>query len=622
MVIDQQQQQQQEKQAMTTKQQLQQARDYLTTLHADREESCSDLEEEAKVFRSSPCTDEQERRFRLIYQLVRYQIHIHTHNMYAILQEKLAAMARVQATVGNAEDDPDVKELTIALVNGRIVDATIRVIERAIEAMRELNGRNQTRGASSAPIKAVLSGWDKPKKKKGKRPAAVAARPVSSPAKKSPKRSRLPAAAVKEMRTWLDEHWDDPVPTHEEKAGFAQRHEITTKQVENWFINIRMREWRPAMRRALDHAEETGSYAEFSRLLQHTADGNVFKKFLEEREMGRSSALVPPPSLQRFIGAQGFAAFSGDRPRPRRAHAITAAVESCCIGEDLDCSASSVEHQGQRYYCINLDSPEVNRACVQCLSPTASGGLSHCSSCCGAPNMECDLEWSWGAVLATLSVSAVFATCSGILALAEKRRKRKGMSLARAWSIPHGMPVLRATVVDLSDAVRGRASIWSVDGLNSERTGDNDLLEHVGLLEEIPSDSIYGALVEQQDEDIPVAKLAEDNWVTAMAWRQQVAANSASPEGPTDVSDRWMSARAMARQSRRINSGSGDLAVTSASTAFRSSSTTVSPGAGGSGWERQGAVVVVGDASSERSEEEEGARTMLAPGRQSGRFSL
>lgn len=56
--------------------------------------------------------------------------------------------------------------------------------------------------------------------------------------------------------------------------------------------------------------------------------------------------------------------------------------------------------------------------------------------------MECDLEWSWGAVLATLSVSAVFATCSGVLALAEKRRKRKGMSLARAWSIPHGMPVV------------------------------------------------------------------------------------------------------------------------------------------------------------------------------------
>lgn len=45
-------------------------------------------------------------------------------------------------------------------------------------------------------------------------------------------------------------------------------------------------------------------------------------------------------------------------------------------------------------------------------------------------------------------------------------------------------------MVDLSDAVRGRASIWSVDGLNGERTSAEDLLEHVGLLEEIPSDSI------------------------------------------------------------------------------------------------------------------------------------
>lgn len=74
----------------------------------------------------------------------------------------------------------------------------VRVIERALEAMRELNGRNEARGASAAS--SVLSGWDKPKKKKEKRPAAVAARPQGSPTNKPPKRSRLPAAAVKEMR--------------------------------------------------------------------------------------------------------------------------------------------------------------------------------------------------------------------------------------------------------------------------------------------------------------------------------------------------------------------------------------------------------------------------------------
>ncbi|CAM9221779.1 unnamed protein product [Ectocarpus sp. 4 AP-2014] len=323
----------------TTTQQLQHARDYLATLHGDRAASCSDLEEEAKVFLGSPSTEEQARRFRLIYQLVRYQIHSHTHNMYAILQEKLAAMARVQAAVGNADDDPDVKELTIALVNGRIVDATIRVIERAVEAMRDLNGRNEagtktkasssTSSASSSPVSNTSppESWEQPRKQhqerqkqrqEKERPEATPiGRTFDSPSK-LPKRSRLPAAAVKEMRTWLDQHWDDPVPTHEEKTSFAVKHDITTKQVENWFINIRMREWRPAMRRALDHAEETGSYAEFSRLLQHTADGNVFKKFLEERQMGHGSTLVPPPSLQRFIGAQGFAAFAGDGRASKR----------------------------------------------------------------------------------------------------------------------------------------------------------------------------------------------------------------------------------------------------------------------------------------------------------------
>ncbi|CAM9825338.1 unnamed protein product [Ectocarpus sp. 6 AP-2014] len=229
---------------------------------------------------------------------------------------------------------------------------------------------------------------------------------------------------------------------------------------------------------------------------------------------------------------------------------------------------------------MHVESPQT-RACVSCIPSRSSS--TKCAYCCGTPNAECDLEWSWGAVLATLSVSAVFATCSGILALAEKRRKRKGISLARAWSIPQGMPVLRATVTDLSDAVRGRASIWSAEGLNGADVGDDDLLEHVGLLEEIPNDSIYGALVQQRDSDIPVAKLAEDNWVTAMAFAggqpnpdsDPVTYGSTStttasttrregegPEGQEEEEhtwsvSRWRSARATARQARRLNSSGG-----------------------------------------------------------------
>ncbi|CAM9821541.1 unnamed protein product [Scytosiphon promiscuus] len=334
---------------------------------------------------------------------------------------------------------------------------------------------------------------------------------------------------------------------------------------------------------------------------------------------------------------------------------------NCCSGPEMDCSNGSVERHGMRYYCMNvMDSPEM-RACVSCIpmissSSSSSGGGDDdvkCSYCCGTPNTECDLEWSWGAVLATLSVSAVFATCSGLLALAEKRRKRKGMSLARAWSIPHGMPVLRATVVDLSDAVRGRASIWSVEGLNGEEAADDELLEHVGLLEEIPNDSIYGALVHQRESDIPVAKLAEDSWVTAMAWRQQAAVTAAAPNpNPNPVtyggsggsgggghrssgqggrgheglaagggedspsSSRWRSARATARQARRVNSigGSGGSGGGSATAYTNQLPSAVSPsdrssggavGGAGIGWERPSSVVVIGDLSEREESREE-----------------
>lgn len=76
-----------------------------------------------------------------------------------------------------------------------------------------------------------------------------------------------------------------------------------------------------------------------------------------------------------------------------------------------------------------------------------------------------------------------------------------------------------------------------------------------------PNKKKDGALVGQGDADIPVAKLAEDNWVTAMAWRQ---ANTpalddalAEPEGEPPISpstswSRWRSARATARQARRM----------------------------------------------------------------------
>lgn len=46
------------------------------------------------------------------------------------------------------------------------------------------------------------------------------------------------------------------------------------------------------------------------------------RQFLEERELGKASTVVPPPSLQRFIGAEGFAAFIGGDKSHKR-HRVT-----------------------------------------------------------------------------------------------------------------------------------------------------------------------------------------------------------------------------------------------------------------------------------------------------------
>ncbi len=157
----------------------------------------------------------------------------------------------------------------------------------------------------------------------------------------------------------------------------------------------------------------------------------------------------------------------------------------------------------------------------------------------------------------------------------------------------------------------------------------------------------------QRDADIPVAKLAEDNWATALAWRQhqhqQTATNCTSPMvyGDDDPgheassTDRWRSARATARQARRSNS-SGTAVAAGAVAAYRGNPPSVSSrspdgrggrvgdgsggvGRGGGGWE-QPAVVVVGDSSGRLSDEEEEpvttTTTTVLPGRQSGGFSL
>ena len=58
---------------------------------------------------------------------------------------------------------------------------------------------------------------------------------------KKKKRASLPRAAVAEMRTWLDANKHQAYPSDEVKEDIARRHNITKRQVANWFINARRR---------------------------------------------------------------------------------------------------------------------------------------------------------------------------------------------------------------------------------------------------------------------------------------------------------------------------------------------------------------------------------------------
>ncbi|PON74588.1 Knotted like homeodomain transcription factor [Parasponia andersonii] len=55
----------------------------------------------------------------------------------------------------------------------------------------------------------------------------------------------LPESSVSILRAWLFEHFLHPYPKESEKVILAKQTGLTTKQVANWFINARVRLWKP-----------------------------------------------------------------------------------------------------------------------------------------------------------------------------------------------------------------------------------------------------------------------------------------------------------------------------------------------------------------------------------------
>ncbi|KAL2795463.1 hypothetical protein BJX66DRAFT_336811 [Aspergillus keveii] len=78
----------------------------------------------------------------------------------------------------------------------------------------------------------------------------------STTAQKAPKRTprtRLSASAVKILRTWFEQHRDDPYPTDIDKEILARRSSLTLTQVSNWFNNARRSKGRVSRARQQCH---------------------------------------------------------------------------------------------------------------------------------------------------------------------------------------------------------------------------------------------------------------------------------------------------------------------------------------------------------------------------------
>ena len=63
------------------------------------------------------------------------------------------------------------------------------------------------------------------------------------------KRTNLPKSSISLLRGWMMAHFSNPYPSDEEKLALASAAAISVDQVNNWFINARVREWKPLMRK-------------------------------------------------------------------------------------------------------------------------------------------------------------------------------------------------------------------------------------------------------------------------------------------------------------------------------------------------------------------------------------
>ncbi|CAD6271965.1 unnamed protein product [Miscanthus lutarioriparius] len=109
----------------------------------------------------------------------------------------------------------------------------------------------------------------------------------------------LPERAVSVLRSWLFEHFLHPYPTDSDKQMLAKQTGLTRNQVSNWFINARVRLWKPMVEeihnlemRQLQKNTSVDKSQLGMQQIQHSSDSSGKPSDPSNSQRGQSSGMT------------------------------------------------------------------------------------------------------------------------------------------------------------------------------------------------------------------------------------------------------------------------------------------------------------------------------------------
>ncbi|XP_042419019.1 BEL1-like homeodomain protein 9 [Zingiber officinale] len=168
--------------------------------------------------------------------------------------------------------------------------------------LHQVNNALDSEGIAGEPIASSI----RPNSSGGyfHRPTKVLAAPFAQPNFWRPQRG-LPERAVAVLRGWLFEHFLHPYPTDVDKQNLAKETGLTRNQVSNWFINARVRLWKPMVEEV--HTLEMRKKSKISQSNSNSSsrqNDHIQKPSLSSTSSGHGNGVLLTLGLHRNDGVR------------------------------------------------------------------------------------------------------------------------------------------------------------------------------------------------------------------------------------------------------------------------------------------------------------------------------